>query len=402
MEASKNLVSGFAVAVLVGLVGGGALNGIAAKMAPHADAPAGSADREGAHAKVESVSGAARILTGDGQWRPLRAGEDLPGWTAVTTQLPEAEVAISYGDARITLSEVAHLMLKLSPAPARLDLTRGRAIVRSASRTEVSVPKKNVEVSGTGYGVWAREDGALIVAGLEGDTEVKAGGRAIKIEAGHQALVGKDGSKSLPIPAQLSIEAEHATKAHDHLELSGTTDPYALLIWRKGNAIEPVAVGPDGSFTVPLKKEAPAPGELVAYDAAGRRAEIGHPSQATGAAGAAKLGSTKADKPPLEAKKVDRAPEPPKPAKPEKVEPPKHEDKRHAAKVAPEPPAGKKAKPQESGYEMPVAGTDGAGTGEAADEAKKAEEPAKKADDKKKKGKKDKTNEDEIELNWDE
>jgi hypothetical protein len=178
---------------------------------------------------------------------------------------------------------------------------------------------------------------------------------------------------------------------------------------KKGNGFEPVPIGPDGSFSAPIKKETPALGELVAYDAAGRRAEVGHPSQVTGAPSAVKLGGApqKADKveDASKAKRAEKPPEPPKPVRAEKAEAPKPQDKHHAALKAATPEPKKQQPKGETAFEVPVQGTDGVGAApaaEPAEDAKKADDSAKKDDAKKKKDKKDKANEDEIELNWDE
>jgi hypothetical protein len=382
MSAKSSIGPGFAVALVIGGGGGLGLNALASRLGPTSGAPAGSADAAAERPLVSAVRGKVKVLTPDGQWRPVREGEPIIRSTAFNTEEPGGSVTVTAGDTSVTASENAHLLVGLAGASLRFNLTRGRALARTGGTSQVTlaVPSKNVEVSGVAFGLATREDGTVVVAGLDGDTDIKIGGRVHKLAANKQCVANREGISSAPIPRELTVTVDKNQRKKDHFEISGTTSPHAILLVRRGGMYEAVMVSGDGTYATTLSHgDGPAEGELIAFDAAGRQAEVGKPS------GPLALGGGKAH--PAEAAKPAKAvATPPAEAPP----PPIAEPKAAAAtKAAPEPkaepkPAAAEAKaapePKPAAEPKPVAEPKPAQARRGARRDRRAEAPAEKSE----------------------
>ena len=118
------------------------------------------------------------------------------------------------------------------------------------------------------------------------------------------------------------------------------------MLHRSDDGYEPLRLSTAGNFSVTLEDTEPTPQELIALDAAGRRAELNEPSASVDDAYAALFDGKKASEDPKTFKKLDKAPPPPAPKKAEKPEPAKAEKPKPKKVEKPKPKPKKIRRPE--------------------------------------------------------
>jgi hypothetical protein len=121
--------------------------------------------------------------------------------------------------------------------------------------------------------------------------------------------------------AQLTIQVNDEQARDDARRISATVPPNTLVFQKKDDRYERVSVAGSGKFTVTLAGSEASPGELIAFDAAGRSAHLGGTPQAVKAA--------------LSGASDEEAP--PAPPPPARVQEEKREKKREKRKRGPKP-----------------------------------------------------------------
>lgn len=269
---------GFGVALGVGGGLGFGVGPFAEGLAGHDQRAPGTLVVTDPRVRVLAVEGEAFVEGFDGQRRPLLAGDAFPRPAALRVA-PGGRVAFGFKGMTFEASHGAELLLS-APGPAiAVQLTRGRMLVAGTGRpVRTLVPQEAVSLSGTAYGVWVGEQ--VQAAVLDGTLELVHQHQApLELGAGRQAIIGKRVSSGLLEPI-LEIAVEKVERRGRGSLLTGRTAPNASVYQLAGSGWTRLPVSPTGLFVAELAAEAPGPGELIAYDAAGRQAEVGAPSLA--------------------------------------------------------------------------------------------------------------------------
>lgn len=203
---------------------------------------------------VARASGPVELLRG-GARVPLAAGETLRPDDAIVTG-PGARVAVASGDSySVELEGGARFDVgEITATLARFHLAAGlvSATVRDDPRRAVEIESGRGAVARTtGGDVSVSRSGPVVaVAVTRGAAELRAGGGAVRLEAGQRSLVadGERPAAAAPIPRALLLKVNWPAEARTNrprLVVTGRTEPGAVLVV----AGAPVEVGPDGTFT---------------------------------------------------------------------------------------------------------------------------------------------------------
>ncbi|MCK6550088.1 hypothetical protein L6R52_29910 [Myxococcota bacterium] len=280
MGQARSLITGFAVALVIGAGGGFALKPLAASgKSENASAPP-PVQVEASRLVVEDVAGSVRVLVRGESWRRVRVGDVVERPTVLVTEGPESSVTVvTKTGLRVVARHDARVLLSASGGPLSVQLDSGLALVFSrGTPTSVHVPSAQAVLTGEVMGVWAKDE-SFVTAVLEGELKLDSTGAATKYAKGREIRVTPRGPIPLVLPSQLEIMLEKTERVGARYKVSGKTSPNAQLFVRRGSRFEPVELTTNGNFTVDLDTKEPQLGDIVAYDAAGRRAEVNVPSE---------------------------------------------------------------------------------------------------------------------------
>ncbi|MBK8010679.1 MAG: hypothetical protein IPK13_04975 [Deltaproteobacteria bacterium] len=351
-----NYVVGFIAALVLGVGGGHATRVLSAEFAAQSVSPNAGGGPGGSQARsvrVDRTRDLVEALAAGGNWRMAHENEILPRPTAFLLKDPAALVEASAQGTRWIADQGARVLVSAAEGPLVFQLDRGRLLVKANGREAiVYVPRLGLTVSGLSYGAWL--DGDILRVGvLEGSIHVAMqGGRTVSHTTGQYVVVRPSGIESSVLPDRLEVKVVESTRLRrDRFRVRGQSWPHAVV--RHGGEL--VTLAADGSFDIETTHEVPASGELVAYDAAGRWAAVGRPSERLGEGlwddRRTKLAATKRElvKPKPSKPSVDEREE----AKPETSKPPV--DEREEAKPeASKPPIDKREEAKSGTSKPPV------------------------------------------------
>lgn len=339
----KRLILGFGIAAVVGGGAGAAIGPIAKSMATPRAAPSSLTEIDVGRVQIESVKGKVQALNAKGDWISVDSKARVHRPVRIRTVGWDSQATLSFKGVRLVVEQNADLMLSApGPSPSILVQAGHVRLHRGTGDIAMYIPDREVKLIGQTYGVWVRDE-RVAVAVLEGELEVKAGGHKAMKFANRRELVLVDRVVPALLDERLQIQVKGTSRRGYRYTLTGRTAPHALVVHvddkGKRNILK---VSSAGVFSVDLLDRRPQPGQLVAYDSAGRRAEVDSPSaslkEIVASLSGVALAVDDAIPPATEAK----APATPAPAKPAAIAPPVRA-KKPTKKVRPKPEKTKQA-----------------------------------------------------------
>ncbi len=275
----KSTVIGFAAVVAIGGGGGFLLEPLGSSGRSEAATSKSPPLLVPARVVVEEVTGEAEVLSPGGTWRRVSAGETLERPTALRTTGNDAIVTVSQDTTRISLQHDARVLIGGGSSRLAVQLDAGRVLVHSrAGQVSVTAPAQTAVVSGDAFGVWARGD-VLVAAVLDGTINIDTSNTTTQYTKGREVMLLPRGPTPVVMEPELRIELSgSAEKAGTGYRVTGRTLPSAVVYTRNGSRMQAQQVSSSGTFTAEIDGPVPKDGELVAFDAAGRRAEVNKPS----------------------------------------------------------------------------------------------------------------------------
>jgi hypothetical protein len=275
----NRLFIGFVVALILGGGGGFALGPLAANERMQPPAPPASTRAAQSRVVIESVKGQCKVLTPSGQWRLARDSETLERPTGVRAEGPEASITVYHAGVRVIAQHDARVMIGQSAGSIAVEVDAGQAVIHSsAGRIRVMVPAAQATITGDAFGLWARKDETRIAV-LDGEIGVDTPSLSTKFAAGREVLLNSQGASPSVLAPQLKMESQRIDRAGVRYMVSAKTSPNAVVMVRRNGRYEEVPVSAYGAFTAAIDGPRPQDGELVAYDAAGRRAQLDRASE---------------------------------------------------------------------------------------------------------------------------
>jgi hypothetical protein len=276
---TNRLILGFIVALILGGGGGFAVELLAAREKTPFETTPLPAKNISDRIVIESVRGSVRVLAPSGTWRPAREGDTLERPTGIKADGPEASITLFHAGVRVVAQRDARVMIGAA-GTLGLVVDSGQLLVHSsAGKVKVQVPSSQASLVGDAFGVWARRE-SLTVAVLDNDVALQSATQATKYPSGREVVLTSGGAVPSVLAPQLKIEVQSIEKQGGRFAITAKANmPNAAVYVKRGARYEEVPVGQFGSFTVVLDRQDPVEGELVAYDAAGRRAQIDRPSE---------------------------------------------------------------------------------------------------------------------------
>lgn len=272
-------MTGFVVAFVIGGGGGYALTPLAASGKTASTSAQLAVQAAPPRLLIEDVTGVAKVLTKGDVWRRARQGDTVERPTVILTEGPESSITVSQNGMRIIARHDARALLGTQSGSLSIQLDSGLVIVYArGNQAHVYVPMTQAVLSGEAFGVWAKPD-HLVTAVLDGEVAMDTPSISSKYAKGREIMLTPKGPVPLVLASQLEIEVEKTEKAGARWKMSGKTTPNAEILARHGSRFDRAEVAPNGTFTVDLDTREPQLGDVVAYDAAGRRAEVNLPSE---------------------------------------------------------------------------------------------------------------------------
>jgi len=314
------MIIGVAGCLVLGVGGGLAVRAVA-DVAPVQEQVAEEKVAPDGKMRVAAITGGARVLSRTGVWRPAKKDDVIRRPSGFDVRAGISSLSLAGTDVSLSASNGAHGVINGPGQPLRIYLDDGHVVVQSPKElVTVVVAREGAEISGRSFGVKI-EDGRVLVAGIGREVEVKRRGQSNKFPQATEALLSSLGFRQVALPEQLTVTMEGVEKKAAKWAMRGRTSPTAWVMLRaERGAYQAVPVEADGRFTAMIDGQSPVSGELIAYDSAGRTAEVGAPSGAIDA-GPARAGH----KPEVEPATSPSGPDtlfPEASAKPAKAEPP--------------------------------------------------------------------------------
>lgn len=286
-------IVGFGAAVLLGGGGAAALNMLAGDLAPNVSARALPPVADTNAVQLIAVKGEVKALMPDGEWRYVRPGIALSRPTGFEVVGPDASITVRFRGVTLEASLGAKVLVGAPGLGFGLQVEKGRVLVaRNAKDVVTHVPRLDAVVRGQAYGIWAHDDEASVSilgerAEIEhGENEPERYGKSREI------LVTKTKLTPSVLSDVLKIDVRSTTKRGRGFRVSGRTARGAIVkVRNEDGGWDDVRVSISGSFAADVANDPPGAGELVAFDSAGRRAEIGKASRALTAVVAALTGA---------------------------------------------------------------------------------------------------------------
>ena len=283
MAAKHRMFIGLAVAVVIGGAGAAAahalVNRIELPPPPRPHIPQLPKQIE-----VARVKGYVRAITSNGDDRPVFKGDQLARPTGIVTRGIESEAQLAFADARILASRDARVLFNVPGQKLELELDSGRLLVgraplpgHASEPIQTTLPQ-GIKLRGQGYGVWVM--GAQTIIAVLGDAlEFEQRGKTTEYAREREIVVTPSGTTFSVLPSRLKLQIVRSEPNGGGYRVQGVTSPNAQVIVRADGRYKTIRVEPTGAFSAAIAGPKPAPGELVAFDTAGRRAEAGRPSQ---------------------------------------------------------------------------------------------------------------------------
>ncbi len=265
---------GLVVALSVGLLGGFTIGPATESIAAHDLNRASWTALEPSRLYIELVEGPAEVLSASGRWRKLRAQERLERPVSIRTLDFDSKVQVRFQKRRLVISNLSNVTIGKAP---HVILNQGHLLVGS-KRAPVTVlsPRHQVELRGRYFGIWSADRARVAV--LSGKVMMMKPQKT-EFAAGREVLI----NGTTPIPHVL--EDPIVPKLKDVRFQGGRyvaraqLSPAALVFHRQGRKYVEVRVDLKGEVQIPLRRKAPEPGEVLIFDAAGRRADFSEPSE---------------------------------------------------------------------------------------------------------------------------
>ncbi len=270
---------GFLVALVIGAGAGVGLGPLADSMAATQPGSVPPLTLVEDAVTVEFAEGRVQGLFRSGSWGPVERGTVLARPTSLRTG-PESRVRVTFRGATLEARERSAVSVS-APGPVLSVLVEsGLAMVATGGAPiTVRAPSHQLAAQGKAMGMMVLPERAG-VAVLDGEVELSyRGARPSLFAAGRQIDVSEGEITPSVLEPRLVIEEDRtAGGGGGGGRFAGRTAPAASVWVNRGGTYTRVPITFAGLFTVDLAGPRPAPGELVAYDAAGRRAEVGLPS----------------------------------------------------------------------------------------------------------------------------
>lgn len=271
------------VGLVVGLIlaAGGGLGVRAIADSPKKNVPPPGTERAVADAnfRVVAVRGNARALALSGAWRPLQKDDVVPRPSGVDVGPGDTLVSLTSSDITLNASHGARATFNASGMPLRVYVDRGRVWVQSARDTvDAVVERHQTTISGRSFGLWVR-DGKLLVSAIAREITVRRGDRQNTYSPGTEVVIGSDGVRTRSLPTELSLDLDNARKDGGRWTVEGRTSPAAVVLGLVAGQYQELTVSSEGRFNASLAEQVPAQRELIAFDSAGREAQVGQRSQ---------------------------------------------------------------------------------------------------------------------------
>ncbi len=273
-------VAGIGAPVVVGLILGLGIG----PLASGTSAPLVSGDSVGVDPSIvtiEEVTGEVRVRTAPGSgWRSVETGDTVVRPVTIRAMGLDAFARMTVKGTRIIVAHDSRVHIGATGTGMTVQVEEGLLLAYREKQPVVTlVPSEGIDVRGHGYGVWVRE-GLVTVAVLADSAEVSVGtdeptaypfGREVTIESGRaeQAAMG----------TELTIEEITKRRRGRRSRISARTASGARVFKFGRDGFEEIDVRDSGTFRVTVPGETPAPGGLIALDAAGRWAELDRPSR---------------------------------------------------------------------------------------------------------------------------
>lgn len=343
----KRILLGFLAALVLGGGAGAAIAPVAQRMAPARLQDTRPPAIDPGKVVVESVKGEVQMLDRAGEWVGVVSASRVSRPVRLRTVGADGEVSLAFRGVRVVAAMQADFMLSApGPEPSILVSDGHVRIHRGANPLQLFVPDREIKLTGKTFGVYVQAK-AVTVAVLDGELEVQAPGRKpIKFARGRELAITARRLMPAVLDKQLSIEVQGTSRRGYRYTLTGRTAPHARVVHTDDDKREKLLdVSPAGIFSVNLLDRRPPAGTLVAFDAAGRRAEVDRPSQTLDEVVAALTGGIGSPKPAAAETPAKAEPEP-EPAAPNAPASPAPEPA-PAAEPAPAPKAPAEVAPRE-------------------------------------------------------
>lgn len=269
----KRLLTGLVVAVVLGGVGGFALRLLAAPE-KQAVQPLPPMRAMAPRMVIESVKGTAKVLMPSGQWRIAHEGDTVDRPTGLRTEGPDSSITAHGQGVRVVAQRSARVLIGAAVGSIAVQLDEGQALIHSsAGPVKLTAPANQATITGDVFAAWVRKD-SMVIAVFDGEVALDTYDLSSKFAGGREITLNAQGTTPTVLAPQLRIEEPKIDKAGARYNVTAKTTPNAVVMVRRGTRYEQVPVGTSGTFTTWIENKLPEDGELVAYDSAGRRAQI--------------------------------------------------------------------------------------------------------------------------------
>ena len=279
MASRTRTVVGLVVGLILAAGGGLGVRAIADSPKKNLAPPGAERAVADTNFRVVAVRGTARALALSGAWRPLQKDDVVPRPSGVDVGPGDTLVSLTSSDITLNASHGARATFNAGGMPLRVYVDRGRVWVQSARDTvDAVVERHQTTISGRSFGLWVR-DGKLLVSAIAREITVRRGDRQNTYSPGTEVVIGSDGVRTRTLPTELSLDLDNARKDGGRWSVDGRTSPAAVVFGLVAGQYQEVAVSSEGRFTASLAEQIPAQRELIAFDSAGREAQVGQRSQ---------------------------------------------------------------------------------------------------------------------------
>ena len=273
---------GFGAMLVVGLVLGFSLGPLTSGVAAQSmlDRAMPSKDADPSRVNIEEVSGEVWARSEGPGWRPLAAGDVLRRPATFRTVGLDGYVRLSVKGARLVIAQESVAHLGAAGTGLTFQVDEGLVLAyREKQPVRALVPTYEFEVSGQAYGIWVRPD-QVNVAILEGKAEMRhRDAEPETFSFGREVTLRKGSLEPAVMPPTLNAEVISKRRSGSKSRIAARTWDNARVYSFGRDGFEEVKLKRGGTFTIRVPGDKPAPGTLIALDAAGRWAELEQPSR---------------------------------------------------------------------------------------------------------------------------
>ena len=272
---------GFAVTTLLGAgFGAGVIPYSASQLEPRALADSrASAAPDPSTVTIEEVSGGVSIRTASEGWRRIAEGQVLRRPLTIRTRGIDGYVRLFVKGTRMVIAQEALVHLGAAGRGFSFQVDDGLVLAyRDKQRARALVPLQQAEIKGQAFGVWVQPR-RTIVSILEGETTIRYQGQKQSFSFNREVVLNRGVFTPAVLPSQLTVDVITKRKIDKQSRIAARTWPNSRVYAFGTEGFQQIELSRGGTFAIQVPGDMPAPGTLIALDAAGRWAELDQPSR---------------------------------------------------------------------------------------------------------------------------